>query len=1037
MWGVLFLPLWSARPAEVPQVTFHTDLNESPGDLAKRCLCALVLTSAEHERVATLLRNNWGSVFAKPAACAKLTVTHMLRQELQAGGEDGGGDGGGDLREDGGDDARENRGGDGGDDGGGDGRGLVPLERVIRHKPSPWEERLHNSRVLKLISHSMGIHQRAPTCVSCPPAHCLPPLYNTSSTEIMKLAAPRGSAGRGGGRANGVGGASGQDLESQEDAPSEASIDRIPLRQWVMHGAIMFGREFCYAMETALVTPVLLQIEAIHMLPVRGIQALLRSVCSQRPNRPPLERSAEHVFALKPETQLGGSLPEQYYSLVWFLSPILGLLFTPLIGSASDRCTLHWGRRRPFILALCVGVLIGVALFLNGSLIGLAIGDMPSKQPIGIVLTVLGVVVLDFCADAAEGPIRAYLLDVADTEEQDMALNIHAFSAGLGGAVGYAFGGLDWTHTFLGMVFKSQEQILFVFAALLFTVSVGLHLFSIEEEQYCPQQERLEEVGDTVSSSYGKPNGPLGLPAPEPSPAPELIGEDEPYERSVVLADRRSEQDLELDFLHAELVRSKSDSVLAMADGPLEHLDHEALFLRQIEPSIFLEERAPSYHGSPQRRRSDDDSTDGRELPPGRLSLSEPEPEDEEAPLHAWPADPKVPNGHTSSPGRDGGSPPRPPQPAGASARRRRHTFYRQSSHTFSYYGRLGSHRYRFRRANAAVLIKPSRSMNDIYELQQRLKRAQRQRARHQSGNTTSSGDTESEEGEGETTVRLLWMSMLKMPRELLHLCACHLLTWFSVIAEAVFYTDFMGQVIYEGDPTAPANSTVLQNYHKGVQMGCWGLVIYAATAAVCSVLLQKYLDNFDLSIKVIYILGTLGFSVGTAVMALFPNVYVSMVMISSMGAISMSISYCPYALLGQYHDIKEYIHHSPGNSKRGFGIDCAILSCQVYISQILVASALGAVVDAVGSVRVIPVVASGGSFLGFLTSCFLVIYPGEGEGAKGDQAKTPTSTGNERGEQAAAEKPSVLKLTRKATEVSTSRNHSRIPTFPMFLYSA
>lgn len=61
---------------------------------------------------------------------------------------------------------------------------------------------------------------------------------------------------------------------------------------------------------------------------------------------------------------------------------------------------------------------------------GLAIGDVPDKQPIGIVLTVLGVVVLDFCADATEGPIRAYLLDVVDSEEQDMALNIHAFSAG-------------------------------------------------------------------------------------------------------------------------------------------------------------------------------------------------------------------------------------------------------------------------------------------------------------------------------------------------------------------------------------------------------------------------------------------------------------------------------------------------------------------------------------------------------------------------------------------------------------------------------
>lgn len=71
-----------------------------------------------------------------------------------------------------------------------------------------------------------------------------------------------------------------------------------------------------------------------------------------------------------------------------------------------------------------------------------------------------------------------------------------------------------------------------------------------------------------------------------------------------------------------------------------------------------------------------------------------------------------------------------------------------------------------------------------------------------------------------------------------------------------------------------------------------------------------------------------------------------------------------------------QYLRHSPGKSKRGFGIDCAILTCQVYVAQILVASALGSVVDAIDSVRVIPIVASGASFLAFLTSTFLVIYP-------------------------------------------------------------
>ncbi|XP_012607202.1 solute carrier family 45 member 4 [Microcebus murinus] len=741
--------------------------------------------------------------------------------------------------------------------------------------------------------------------------------------------------------------------ENRDETLSEGSIDRIPTRLWVMHGAVMFGREFCYAMETALVTPILLQI----------------------------------------------GLPEQYYSLTWFLSPVLGLIFTPLIGSASDRCTLSWGRRRPFILALCVGVLFGVALFLNGSAIGLALGDVPGRQPIGIVLTVLGVVVLDFSADATEGPIRAYLLDVVDSEEQDMALNIHAFSAGLGGAVGYVLGGLDWTQTFLGDWFRTQNQVLFFFAAIVFTVSVALHLFSIDEEQYNPQQERGTEE-DALPAK-------LGCAHPATARLGALDG-GEQYGAVPAFPDEvQSEHELSLDYLDVDIVRSKSDSVLHMPDATLD-MEPELLFLHEIEPSIFHD---ASYPATP---RSTSQELAKAKLPRLATFLREAAKEDETL-LDNHLNEAKVPNG-SGSPQKDvlsGYS--RVDIKASAtsgSMRRRRHLFRRQASSTFSYYGKIASHCYRYRRANAVVLIKPSRSMSDLYDMQKR----QRQRCRHrnQSGATNSSGDTESEEGESETTVRLLWLSMLKMPRELLRLCICHLLTWFSVIAEAVFYTDFMGQVIFEGDPKAPSNSTAWHAYNAGVKMGCWGLVIYAATGAICSALLQKYLDNYDLSVRVIYVLGTLGFSIGTAVMAMFPNVYIAMITISTMGVVSMSISYCPYALLGHYHEIKEYVHHSPGNSKRGFGIDCAILSCQVYISQILVASALGGVVDAVGTVRVIPMVASVGSFLGFLTATFLVIYPEVSEEAKEEQKVLSSQPAGDGGASGGSEKPTILKLTRK-----------------------
>lgn len=74
-----------------------------------------------------------------------------------------------------------------------------------------------------------------------------------SPTDEGKGGDTDGSAGAGSRPGTGGGGGG-------EELASEGSIEGIPLKRWVMHGAVMFGREFCYAMETALVTPVLLQI---------------------------------------------------------------------------------------------------------------------------------------------------------------------------------------------------------------------------------------------------------------------------------------------------------------------------------------------------------------------------------------------------------------------------------------------------------------------------------------------------------------------------------------------------------------------------------------------------------------------------------------------------------------------------------------------------------------------------------------------------------------------------------------------------------
>lgn len=56
------------------------------------------------------------------------------------------------------------------------------------------------------------------------------------------------------------------------------------------------------------------------------------------------------------------SLPDVPLVLFTGIGPVLGLLFIPLIGSASDDCNSSYGRRRPFIWMLSLGVLLALVI---------------------------------------------------------------------------------------------------------------------------------------------------------------------------------------------------------------------------------------------------------------------------------------------------------------------------------------------------------------------------------------------------------------------------------------------------------------------------------------------------------------------------------------------------------------------------------------------------------------------------------------------------------------------------------------------------
>lgn len=244
------------------------------------------------------------------------------------------------------------------------------------------------------------------------------------------------------------------------------------------------GIEFSYAAETAFVSPLLLKIGVKH----------------------------------------------SRMTLVWALSPLVGFFLCPFMGSLSDRCRSKMGRRRPFIILLSIGVLLGLLLVPNGELLGLKFGDTPDTvlagnfttiDPVtgfeeqvletqpgnhawGIFFTIIGTVLLDFDADvsgkmgnlitchiykllfhlpfqACQSPARAYLLDVTVPEDNAKGLSTFTIMAGLGGFMGYSLGAIDWDTTFIGEFFGGHVRAVFSLITVIFFFCVLATVTSFSE----------------------------------------------------------------------------------------------------------------------------------------------------------------------------------------------------------------------------------------------------------------------------------------------------------------------------------------------------------------------------------------------------------------------------------------------------------------------------------------------------------------------------------------------------------------------------
>ncbi|KAM9800119.1 proton-associated sugar transporter A [Syngnathus typhle] len=697
---------------------------------------------------------------------------------------------------------------------------------------------------------------------------------------------------------------------------------RRAFQELLFNGCILFGIEFSYAMETAYVTPVLLQM----------------------------------------------GLPDQFYSLVWFISPILGFLVQPLIGAWSDRCTSRFGRRRPFIFALAIGALFGLTLVLNGRDIGVALADTASNHKWGIILTVCGVVLMDFSADSADNPSHAYMMDVCSPEDQDRGLNIHALLAGLGGGFGYIVGGINWDQTNFGKSMGGQLRVIYMFTSITLVIATAMTLTSIPERP-------LPKSQPSVKSNLKSPNVLLP-PSPPAPPGSALAVDDDDEEGHYGYHLSKSSHPESLAYscsANARLCAGLTSPISPMSPltpkyGSFISRDNSLTGVNEFASSL-----GTSYIDSVLI-----DCYTGQQTPQGLLAPNS---------VPFPPGDTPAPEGSTQ-PERQ---PDRECHPDTETA---------PQSEVASQVTSGGGPGLEPRRGSAAGILKRPQSLALMEEpMATQIVGMENGRRRtvtfsQQVANILLNGvryeshlNENAVMGESQMSMKLLCIAIYRMPPSLRSLCTNHFLGWLSFEGMLLFYTDFMGEVVFEGDPKAPHDSEAYQRYNAGVSMGCWGMCIYAFSAAFYSAILEKLEERF--SLRTLYFFAYLAFGLGTGLATLSTNLYVVLSLCVTYGVLFSSLCTLPYSLLCEYYQSPQFCGSSEEGTRRGMGVDISLLSCQYFLAQILVSVAMGPLTSLVGGAQGVMYFASLMSFVGCAYSSLCVVY--QLPAAEGEPAESET----------------------------------------------
>ena len=196
-------------------------------------------------------------------------------------------------------------------------------------------------------------------------------------------------------------------------------------------------------------------------------------------------------------------LSKSLSALVWIAAPLCGVIVQPLVGAFSDRTRSRWGRRRPFIVAGTLGVIVAmlalawVEEIFDGATKALTkASSKEAGRPFVILMAIFWIYALNICIQPLQAGLRTLIIENCPAHQQTQASAWASGMTGVGNIVGYLAG----FTTLPDIISKhlTQFQCLCLIASLSLVITVTMSCFIREQNSPHLFPVRLERTGCMV-----------------------------------------------------------------------------------------------------------------------------------------------------------------------------------------------------------------------------------------------------------------------------------------------------------------------------------------------------------------------------------------------------------------------------------------------------------------------------------------------------------------------------------------------------------